>query len=88
MTARLWRLLGISEHLTLELNSLASNEARAEYRAALTEFLRSHEADLDEDSLRRLASNPLRVLDSKNPLMQDVFSARTEALRVLGQCVS
>jgi len=74
MTARLWRLLGISEHLTLELNSLASNEARAEYRAALTEFLRSHEADLDEDSLRRLASNPLRVLDSKNPLMQDVLA--------------
>ncbi|RTE86211.1 MULTISPECIES: histidine--tRNA ligase [Gammaproteobacteria] len=74
MSARLWRALGISEHLTLELNSLASNEARAEYRAALTEYLRAHAEQLDEDSLRRLESNPLRVLDSKNEDVQAVLA--------------
>lgn len=74
MTARLWKALGLSEYLTLEINSLASNEARANYRAALTDYLRAHEAELDEDSVRRLASNPLRVLDSKNPAMADMLS--------------
>jgi len=74
MTARLWRDLGISEHLKLELNSLASNEARAVYRNALTEYLRSHSEQLDEDSVRRLESNPLRILDSKNPAMAEMLS--------------
>lgn len=73
MSARLWRDLGISEHLTLELNSLASNEARAEYRDALTAYLRGHVAHLDDDSARRLESNPLRVLDSKNPEVQTLL---------------
>lgn len=75
MTARLWRDLGIAEHLTLELNSLASNEARAIYRQALTEYLRGHIDQLDDDSVRRLESNPLRILDSKNPAMADLLSA-------------
>lgn len=74
MTARLWRQLGLSEHLTLELNSLASNAARAEYKAALTEYLRGHYDVLDEDSQRRLESNPLRILDSKNPAMAEMLS--------------
>ncbi|RUO29838.1 histidine--tRNA ligase [Aliidiomarina sedimenti] len=74
MTARLWKQLGLSEYLTLELNSLASNEARADYRDALTAYLTEHEAVLDEDSKRRLQSNPLRVLDSKNPAMSDMLS--------------
>lgn len=75
MTARLWRDLGIADHLTLELNSLASNEARAVYRQALTDYLREHKEQLDEDSVRRLESNPLRILDSKNPAMADMLSA-------------
>lgn len=75
MTARLWKQLGLSDHLTLELNSLASNAARATYKQALTEYLSQHEDVLDEDSKRRLHSNPLRILDSKNPAMADMLSA-------------
>ncbi|WP_194756988.1 histidine--tRNA ligase [Aliidiomarina indica] len=74
MTARLWKTLGLLPYLTLELNSLASNEARAEYRDALTEYLRAHQAQLDEDSVRRLESNPLRILDSKNPAMAELLA--------------
>jgi histidyl-tRNA synthetase len=75
MTARLWKQLGLAEHLTLELNSLASNEARATYKQALTDYLSQHQDVLDEDSKRRLHSNPLRILDSKNPAMADMLAA-------------
>ena len=75
ITARLWKQLGLSDYLTLELNSLASNSARANYREALTAYLREHEALLDEDSVRRLESNPLRILDSKNPAMAEMLAA-------------
>ncbi|REL25832.1 histidine--tRNA ligase [Thalassotalea euphylliae] len=70
LSARLWKELGIAEHVTLELNSLGSNEERAAYCDALVEYLTKHEDKLDEDSKRRLHSNPLRVLDSKNPEVQ------------------
>ncbi|WP_371186689.1 histidine--tRNA ligase [Thalassotalea maritima] len=70
LSARLWRELGISEFVTLELNSLGSNQARAEYRDALVAFLEQHQEQLDEDSKRRMHSNPLRVLDSKTPDVQ------------------
>ncbi|MDD1792717.1 histidine--tRNA ligase [Enterovibrio makurazakiensis] len=73
MTARLWRELGIHEHVRLELNSIGSLEARAGYREALVAFLMQHEAILDEDSKRRMHTNPLRVLDSKNPDIQAVL---------------
>lgn len=73
MTARLWRELGISHLVTLQLNSLGSNAARAEFRAALVAFLQQHRDQLDEDSKRRLESNPLRVLDSKDPGTQAVL---------------
>ena len=72
MTARLWKLLGISEYLTLELNSIGNLEARENYRVALVDYLSQHFEQLDEDSQRRLESNPLRILDSK--------SAQTQAL--------
>ncbi|MGX5913326.1 histidine--tRNA ligase [Aliidiomarina sp. Khilg15.8] len=75
MTARLWKQLGLTEHLTLELNSLASNEARATYKQALTDYLSQHDDVLDEDSKRRLHSNPLRILDSKNPAMADMLAS-------------
>tara|TARA_R110002167_G_scaffold61728_5_gene174383 strand:- start:24691 stop:25965 length:1275 start_codon:yes stop_codon:yes gene_type:complete len=70
LTSRLWRELGINEFVTLELNSLGSNEERAQYRDALVAFLTEKEQLLDEDSKRRMHTNPLRVLDSKNPDVQ------------------
>ncbi|MGN6453601.1 MAG: histidine--tRNA ligase, partial [Steroidobacteraceae bacterium] len=72
MSARLWRRLGI-EGLTLQLNSLGTPESRRLYRARLVDYLKTHEAELDEDSRRRLGGNPLRVLDSKNPDMQELI---------------
>ena len=70
MTWRLWGLLGIRSAVTLELNSLGTSEARANYREALVEFLSARLDQLDEDSKRRLSSNPLRILDSKVPQTQ------------------
>lgn len=70
LTSRLWRELGINEFVTLELNSLGSSEERANYRDALVAFLTEKEDQLDEDSKRRMHTNPLRVLDSKNPDVQ------------------
>ncbi len=58
LTARLWKALGIDRHLTLELNSLGTSEARASYREALVAFLAGRKEQLDEDSQRRLESNP------------------------------
>nr|WP_269091992.1 histidine--tRNA ligase [Pseudomonas soli] len=66
LTWRLWALLGIQDAVTLELNSLGTSEARGRYRDALVEFLSQRIDQLDEDSQRRLKSNPLRILDSKN----------------------
>jgi histidyl-tRNA synthetase len=74
LTARLWRQLGIRD-LELQINSLGTPAARARYREVLVEYLRGHHATLDEDSRRRLETNPLRVLDSKNPAMQDLIAA-------------
>ncbi len=73
MTARLWKILGINK-VTLELNSLGSPEARAHYRKKLTAYFSAHKEALDADSLRRLESNPLRILDSKNPKMTALVS--------------
>ena len=74
LSARLWRKLGIADKVTLEINSLGSNAARAEYKTLLVEFLEAHKAQLDEDSQRRMYTNPLRVLDSKNPEVQAILS--------------
>ena len=70
LTWRLWGLLGIRDAVKLELNSLGTSAARAVYRDALVEFLTAHADQLDEDSRRRMTSNPLRVLDSKVPETQ------------------
>ncbi|GEK46664.1 histidine--tRNA ligase [Bisbaumannia pacifica] len=75
LTARLWQELGLMEHVTLELNSLGSLEARAAYRETLVAYFEEHHALLDEDSRRRLTSNPLRILDSKNPDMAAMLDA-------------
>ena len=74
LTARFWKALGIEEHTTLELNSIGSVEARANYRNALVSFLEQHKDKLDEDCLRRMYTNPLRVLDSKNPDVQELLN--------------
>jgi histidyl-tRNA synthetase len=74
MTARLWQQLGLADAVTLQLNTLGSNQARAEYRAALVEYLGQFKDQLDEDSQRRLESNPLRVLDSKDPATQALLA--------------
>ena len=74
MSARLWRVLGL-EDLQLELNSLGTAESRLEYRQLLVEYFSGHRALLDDDSLRRLEQNPLRILDSKNPAMQALIAA-------------
>lgn len=70
LTARLWKMLGLQDAVTLQLNTLGSNEARAEYKDALVAYLSERKDQLDEDSLRRLDSNPLRILDSKNEQTQ------------------
>jgi histidyl-tRNA synthetase len=74
LSARWWKALGISEHVKLELNSIGSLEARANYRDALVAFLEQHQDKLDEDCKRRMYSNPLRVLDSKNPQVQALLN--------------
>lgn len=73
LSARLWRELGLLEHVTLEINSLGSAEARALYRDDLVAYLQEREDQLDGDSKRRLESNPLRILDSKSPDTQAVL---------------
>lgn len=70
MSNRLWQNLGMADDVTLELNSLGSAEARQQYRDVLVKYFEAHQAELDEDSQRRLHTNPLRILDSKNPDMQ------------------
>ena len=73
MCARLWRRLGI-DRIRLEINSLGAAESRTSYRNALIEYFDSVKSRLDEDSIRRLDRNPLRILDSKNPDMQDIIA--------------
>lgn len=74
LNARWWKALGISEHVRLELNSIGSLEARAHYRDALVAFLEQHKEVLDEDCKRRMYTNPMRVLDTKNPDIQQLLN--------------
>lgn len=73
MTARLWQRLGVSDKVQLELNTLGESDERAQYRQALVEYLTTHKPQLDEDSQRRLDTNPLRILDSKNAQTQTIL---------------
>ncbi len=74
MTARLWKVLGL-KGASLQINSLGSTEARLAYRDVLVAYFQMHQDELDEDSQRRLHTNPLRILDSKNPAMQRLNNA-------------
>lgn len=80
LSARLWKELGLLDHVTLELNSLGSTEARAAYRDTLIAYFEAHAEVLDEDSQRRLHSNPLRILDSKNPAMASMLDGAPQLL--------
>ncbi|MFT5172410.1 MAG: histidyl-tRNA synthetase, partial [Gammaproteobacteria bacterium] len=84
ITARLWRALGLA-NVQLQINSLGTRDEQATYRGRLREYLQDHFKDLDEDSQRRLASNPLRVLDSKNPALQDIIEAAPVPTDELGE---
>ena len=84
MCARLWGDLGLTG-IRLQLNSLGSLDERLAHREALVGYLRRVEADLDADSRRRLVTNPLRVLDSKNPAMQPIIATAPKLLDYLGE---
>jgi histidyl-tRNA synthetase len=84
MCARLWGDLGL-QHIELQLNSLGSPEERARHRAELVQYLQAHEGELDADGKRRMHTNPLRVLDSKNPLMQSLIESAPRLLDHLGE---
>lgn len=85
MTAELWRRLGIADSVRLEVNSLGNKEERAAHREALIRYLETHADILDEDGKRRLYSNPLRVLDTKNPALQAMANAAPRLSDYLGE---
>ncbi|MCO6504219.1 MAG: histidine--tRNA ligase [Snodgrassella sp.] len=84
MSAELWNRLGIRQHLTLEINSLGNKQERAAHRTALVAYLQKHEAILDDDSKRRMHTNPLRVLDTKNPALQPMLKDVPRLIDFLG----
>ncbi|WOT06195.1 histidine--tRNA ligase [Shewanella youngdeokensis] len=85
LSAKLWEKLGITEHVTLELNTLGDPQERAAYRDALIAFLEQHKEALDEDSQRRMYSNPLRVLDSKSAAVQALLADAPALMDYLGE---
>lgn len=84
MVARLWKMLDIQD-VRLEINSLGQPDERAAHRAALIDHLEKNRSVLDEDGLRRMYTNPLRVLDSKHPAMQEMANAAPKLFDFLGQ---
>ena len=83
LTARLWKALGIDQHVSLQLNSIGSLEARANYRSALVSFLENHQDLMSEEEKERLVKNPLRILDTKNQALQDVLDSAPKLLDYL-----
>lgn len=84
MLARLWKLLGLSD-IRLEINSLGAGAERAAHREALVAYLETHKDILDEDGRRRMYTNPLRVLDTKNPVLQEMAAQAPRLLDFLGE---
>ncbi|GAB1105122.1 MAG: histidine--tRNA ligase [Shewanella algae] len=85
LSASLWQKLGLTEHVSLELNTLGDSDERAAYREALVAFLEQHKDKLDEDSQRRMYSNPLRVLDSKDQQVQALLADAPALMDYLGE---
>lgn len=85
LSDRLWKRLGIRDMVELQINSLGTSDERLAYRGTLVEYFKQHLNLLDEDSLRRLETNPLRILDSKNPEMQAMLQQAPVLLDHLGE---
>lgn len=85
MTATMWQKLGISDHVTLQLNSLGETSERQAYKNALVAYLTSHFDKLDDDSKRRVTTNPLRVLDSKIETTQAILQNAPRLSEFLGE---
>lgn len=83
LTARLWKELGIDQHVSLQLNSIGSLEARANYRSALVAFLENHQDLMSDEEKERLGKNPLRILDTKNEVLQEVLNGAPKLLDYL-----
>ena len=83
MCIRLWKVLGLESSVHLELNTLGTLDSQKAYRKALVAYLKSRGPELDEDSRRRLKTNPMRILDSKNPHMQTVLAEAPKILHYL-----
>ncbi len=81
----LWRQLNIAGSVELQINSLGEAESRAQYRTALVDYFERYRDSLDSDSLRRLTRNPLRILDSKNPDLQDLIAGAPTLAEYLGE---
>ena len=84
MLARLWRELGLADGIRLEINSIGDADERKAHRTALTTYFSRHADALDDDAKRRLHTNPLRILDSKNPAMQPIVAGAPKLLDRLG----
>ena len=85
LTARLWKALGIDQHVSLQLNSIGSLEARANYRSALVAFLENHQDLMGDEEKERLVKNPLRILDTKNQALQEVLNDAPKLLDYLDE---
>lgn len=85
MSARIWQELGIATAVSLEINTLGTAEERASYRNTLVDYFKANQSSLDADSQRRLETNPLRILDSKNPDMQALNNAAPQLAESLGE---
>ena len=85
LTARLWKALGIEQHVSLQLNSIGSLEARANYRSALVAFLENHQDLMSDEEKERLVKNPLRILDTKNQALQEVLNDAPKLLDYLDE---
>jgi histidyl-tRNA synthetase len=83
LSARLWQMLGVNNQVTLQINSLGTTTVREKYRTDLQAYFTNHFDKLDEDSRRRLGTNPLRILDSKNPDLQELNAAAPKLLDYL-----
>ncbi len=84
LTTRIWKALNLNS-LKLEINSLGTPQSRHIHRKELQDYFNSHKGDLDEDSLRRLDRNPMRILDSKNPDLQDIIESAPKTIDFLDQ---
>ncbi|MFK5987106.1 MAG: histidine--tRNA ligase [Pseudomonadota bacterium] len=75
LLARFWNQIGLADNICLQINSLGDSQSRETYRGVLIEYFSAYKDQLDDDSLRRLDSNPLRILDSKNPALESLIAA-------------